>query len=191
MGSLVSTQQVDTVTRHTADAVAKGARVLAGGKARPDLGPLFFEPTVLDGVTDDMTLGRDETFGPVVALYRVRDEAEAIARANDSSYGLNASVWSTAAHGKRVAAALRVGTVNVNEGYSAAWASHDAPMGGVKDSGMGRRHGREGILKYTDPQTVAVQRLLPLEPFGGLSNERYARGMTAAVKVLRRLPFLE
>ena len=83
---------------------------------------------------------------------------------------------------------MRAGTVNVNEGYAAAWASHDAPMGGMKDSGLGRRHGREGIVKYCEPQTVAVQRLLPIGPIAGLSLERYARLMTLAAKALKRIP---
>src|SRR5665647_889327 len=94
MGSLISAQQLETVSAHVDDAVAKGAHLLAGGRARPDLGPLFFEPTVLTGVTDEMTLARQETFGPVVAIYRVADDDEAVARANDTAYGLNASVWS-------------------------------------------------------------------------------------------------
>jgi succinate-semialdehyde dehydrogenase/glutarate-semialdehyde dehydrogenase len=179
-----------TVTRHVDDAVAKGATVLAGGKARPDLGPCFYEPTVLTGVTDDMELARAETFGPVVAVHRVRDEVEAIALANDSAYGLNASVWSTATHGADVATRLRAGTVNVNDGYAAAWASHDAPMGGMKDSGVGRRHGREGILKYTEPQTVAVQRLVPMGRVPGLGHRRAASVLNAGLRVLRRLPFV-
>jgi succinate-semialdehyde dehydrogenase/glutarate-semialdehyde dehydrogenase len=191
MGSLVSEQQLATVTAHVADAVAKGARVLTGGQPRPDLGPLFYEPTLLDGVTDDMTLGREETFGPVVAVYRVADADEAVARANDSSYGLNASVWSSAGRGAEVAARLRVGIVNVNEGYAAAWASHDAPMGGVKDSGVGRRHGREGILKYTEPQTIAVQRLLPVGPVRGVPYATYTRVLNVGLRVLRRLPLVK
>ena len=190
IGSLVSDSQLTTVTRHVADAVAKGATVLAGGTARPDLGPCFFEPTVLTDVTDDMELARAETFGPVVAVHRVRDEHEAIALANDSDYGLNASVWSTAAHGAAVATRLRAGTVNVNDGYAAAWASHDAPMGGMKDSGVGRRHGREGILKYTEPQTVAVQRLLPMGRVPGLGHRRAAGVLNAGLRLLRRTPFV-
>ena len=161
MGSLISQQQLDIVTRHVDDAVAKGARILAGGKARPDLGPLFYEPTILEGVTDDMDLAHHETFGPVVALHRVRDADHAIQRANHTRYGLNASIWSTPARGAQLATHIHAGTVNVNDGYSATWASYDAPMGGMKDSGTGRRHGREGILKYTQSQTIAVQRGIP------------------------------
>ena len=80
--------------------------------------------------------------------------------------------------------------MNVNEGYAAAWASLDAPMGGMKESGVGRRHGPEGLLKYTDPQTVAVQRLVPIGPMPGLSAETYAKVMTAGARALRRVPFV-
>jgi succinate-semialdehyde dehydrogenase/glutarate-semialdehyde dehydrogenase len=189
MGCLVSQDQFDAVSRHVDDAVVKGATVLVGGKARPDLGSLFYEPTVLVGVTDNMALARDETFGPVVALYRVRDADEAVEHANDTCYGLNASIWSTPSHGAQIASQIEAGTVNVNEAYAAAWASHDAPMGGMKDSGAGRRHGREGILKYTESQTVAVQRGIPVGPISGMPLERYARLMTTSIKGLKRLPF--
>jgi len=191
MGSLVSSDQLDVVTRHVDDAVAKGARVLAGGKPRPDLGPLFYEPTVLEGVTDEMALARDETFGPVVAVTRVADAEEAVRRANDTEYGLNASIWSSAKRGAELATRVQAGTVNVNEGYAATWASHDAPMGGMKDSGVGRRHGREGILKYTEAQTVAVQRGMPIGPIPGQPLEKYAKVMTAGLKLLKRAPFLK
>ncbi len=189
VGSLVSERQLAAVSRHVDDAVAKGARVLTGGRTRPDLGPLFYEPTVLEGVTDDMLLARAETFGPVVAVHRVRDADQAVERANDTAYGLNASVWSTPRHGAEVAARLRAGTVNVNDGYAAAWASHDAPMGGMGESGVGRRHGREGIVKYTETRTVAVQRGLPLGPPPGLPLDRYAAVVTAGLRLLRRVPF--
>lgn len=191
MGSLISSDQLDVVTRHVDDAVAKGARVLAGGKPRPDLGPLFYEPTVLEGVTDGMELCRDETFGPVVAVTRVADAEEAVRRANDTEYGLNASIWSSPRRGAELATRVQAGTVNVNEGYAAAWASHDAPMGGMKDSGVGRRHGREGILKYTEAQTVAVQRGMPIGPIPGQPLEKYASVMTAGLKLLKRVPFLK
>merc|ERR1739841_448787 len=94
MGSLVSQAQLDTVTSQVDDAVAKGARVLTGGRARPDLGPYVFEPTILEGVTPEMTCFGQETFGPVVSLYRFHDEADAVARANAGEYGLNGSVYS-------------------------------------------------------------------------------------------------
>jgi succinate-semialdehyde dehydrogenase / glutarate-semialdehyde dehydrogenase len=189
MGSLISDKQLKTVTDHVDDAVRKGATVLAGGKPRPDIGPHFYEPTILSGVREGMTPFADETFGPVVSLYRVESEEEAIEKANDSAYGLNFSVWtSDPKHGRRVAARLQAGTVNVNEAYAAAWASVDAPMGGMKASGLGRRHGEHGILKYTESQTIAVERLLPVGAPAWLNAGRYSRIMTTGLRALKRMP---
>jgi succinate-semialdehyde dehydrogenase/glutarate-semialdehyde dehydrogenase len=187
MGSLISAQQLATVTAHLEDAVGKGAKVLAGGRARPDLGPYFFEPTVLSGVTDAMTCFREETFGPVVSVYRVGDDDEAVAAANDSPYGLNAAVYSRDIHRARgVAARVRAGTVNINEAYAATWGSIDSPMGGMGESGLGRRHGLEGLLKYTEAQTVAAQRV-PVAPLGGMSYDAFARAITTGLRTLRRV----
>jgi succinate-semialdehyde dehydrogenase/glutarate-semialdehyde dehydrogenase len=186
VGSLTTPAQLKTVTEHVDDAVAKGATVLAGGKARPDLGPLFFEPTVLTDVTPDMTLYDHETFGPVVSIYTYRDIDEAVSLANATSYGLNGSVWSrTGARGRAVAARVHAGTVNVNEAFAAAWGSVDAPMGGMGDSGLGRRHGADGILKYTEPQTIAHQRIQGFTPPARISPETWATLLTGALKVLK------
>lgn len=188
MGSLVGERQLEAVTRHVDEAVAKGAAVLAGGVARPDIGPLFYEPTILEGVDASMAVCAEETFGPVVSVYRFTDEDEVIARANDTAYGLNASVWTKdARRGLAVAARLRAGTVNVNEGYGAAYGSVQAPMGGMKDSGLGRRHGSDGILKYTEAQTVAQQRVMPLAPAFGMDDEKYAAFMSRSLKVMKAL----
>lgn len=189
MGSLVSQKQLDTVVDHVEDAVAKGARVLAGGRPRSDLGPYFYEPTVLTDVDDTMTVFDHETFGPVVSVYRVIDEEEAIAKANASEYGLNFSVWtSDERRGHRVAARLQAGTVNVNDAYAAAWGSMDAPMGGMKASGLGRRHGEHGIVKYTESQTIAIERMLPVGVPDGMNAGRYARVATLALRLLTRMP---
>lgn len=188
MSSLTSTEQIEVVQRHVDDAVSKGATVLAGGRARPDLGPFFFEPTVLTDVAEGMECFAEETFGPVVSIYRVHSDDEAVELANATRYGLNASVWSRSARrGREVAARLRAGTVNVNEAYAAAWGSIDAPMGGMGDSGLGRRHGSAGILKYTEAQTVARQRLFNLAPpLERLGDDGFAAVMTTALRLMKK-----
>ena len=155
-GSLTSAAQLERVQGHVSDAVAKGATVLTGGHARPDLGPFFFEPTVLTGVTPDMACAAGETFGPVVAIHVVESVDEAIAAANSSEFGLNASVFAGSRRsGRAVADAIDAGSVNINEGYRASFSSVDAPMGGMKKSGLGRRNGREGILRFVEGRTIA------------------------------------
>ncbi|MFI1188684.1 succinic semialdehyde dehydrogenase [Streptomyces californicus] len=188
LGSLVSADRLAAVRAHVEDAVAKGAHVVTGGLARPDIGPLFHEPTVLEGVTPEMDVFAEETFGPVLSLYRYTTDDEAVGLANQGSYGLSASIWSKdtrAAAG--LAARIRAGSVNVNDGAAAAAGSVEAEMGGMGDSGLGRRHGAEGILKYTESQTVAVQRLLPLGPPPGRSPEDFVRRTNGQLALLRRL----
>ncbi|MEU6479593.1 succinic semialdehyde dehydrogenase [Streptomyces sp. NPDC047017] len=190
MGSLVGERQLETVTRHVEEAVAKGATLVAGGVARPDIGPYFFEPTILDGVEAPMSVCTEETFGPVVSVYRFGSDDEAVERANATPYGLNSSVWTKdTRRGRAVAARLRTGTVNLNEGYAPAYGSVQSPMGGMKDSGLGRRHGSEGILKYTEAQTIAHQRLLPMAPSLGMDDEQYAAFMSRSLKALKALGF--
>ncbi len=191
IGSLTNERQLAIVEDHVADALGKGARLLAGGKRRPDLGPLFYEPTILTDVREDMKLYAEETFGPVVALYPFATEAEAIERANNTRFGLNASIWTrNTGRGLRLARQIQSGSVNINEAYAATWGSVDSPFGGWKHSGPGVRHGAEGILVYTVPQTIAVERLLPIAPPFGMDPGTHARLMGLLLKVLRHIPFL-
>jgi succinate-semialdehyde dehydrogenase/glutarate-semialdehyde dehydrogenase len=189
MGSLLSEQQLEAVTKHVDDAIGKGATLLAGGRHRPDLGPFFYEPTILADVTPKMKVYADETFGPVVSLYRVGSEEEAVRRANSSNYGLNFSVWTRdSSYGRALARQLEAGTVNVNESYAAVWSSSGTPMGGVKDSGLGTRHGAHGIEKFTEPQSVVVQRLMPVTGPRSFPTERFETLITIALRLVRRVP---
>ncbi|PSQ32901.1 succinic semialdehyde dehydrogenase, partial [Halobacteriales archaeon SW_12_69_24] len=191
VGSLISERQLRKVTEHVEEAKAEGATVLTGGSGRPDIGPYFFEPTVLTDVEESMALCTEETFGPVVAIYEWSDEDDVVERANDSEYGLNASVWTEdLQRGTALARRIETGTVNVNESYAAAWVALDAPMGGMKNSGIGRRHGEHGFMKYTEPQTVAVQKHLAMDAPPGMPYWLYAKVMNRVLKVQRRIPGL-
>ncbi len=188
VGSLISAKQLARVVEHVDDAVANGAKVLSGGRARPDVGPYFFEPTILEDVADHMILRFTETFGPVVSVYKVDSVEEAIRLANETEYGLNAAVVTgSTKNGRAIAAQLHAGTVNVNEGYGAAWASVDAPMGGWRASGLGRRHGAEGLLKYTEAKTVAVQRIQGFNRPDAISDQLWGDGLIKAVAMMKKM----
>ncbi|WP_183094190.1 succinic semialdehyde dehydrogenase [Nocardioides stalactiti] len=188
MGPLISADQLETVNAHVDDAVEKGARVLTGGRARPDLAPYFYEPTILEGVSPDMTCFGHETFGPVVSIYRFHDESDAVARANDGEYGLNAAIFSQdGTRARAIARQVKCGTVNINEAFGATFGSVAAPMGGMRESGMGRRQGAEGIHRYTETQSVGTQRVVRLSPQFGLSSEQYAKVQVLGLKVLNKL----
>jgi succinate-semialdehyde dehydrogenase/glutarate-semialdehyde dehydrogenase len=152
-GPLITPKAVEKVEAHIADATAKGARVLTGGK-RHALGGTFFQPTVLADVTPDMILARDETFGPVAPLFRFMDEADVIAQANATQYGLAAYFYARdLGRVFRVAEALEYGMVGVNSGIIS---TEVAPFGGVKQSGLGREGSRHGIEEFVEIKYVLL-----------------------------------
>jgi acyl-CoA reductase-like NAD-dependent aldehyde dehydrogenase len=157
VGSFINPPQIDIVEEHVKDAVAKGARVLVGGHRGSGPGA-FFEPTVLADVDHTMECMTEETFGPTLPIMKVADTEEAIRMANDTPYGLQASVFTKdMAKGEAVARRLEAGAVVVND-CNANYIALEAPMGGWKSSGMGVRHGPEGIRKYTHRQTILLTR---------------------------------
>ncbi|MDR5828109.1 NAD-dependent succinate-semialdehyde dehydrogenase [Caballeronia sp. LP006] len=146
IGPMINSRAVDKIARHVEDAVARGARVLAGGKRLTELGANYYAPTVLADATPDMQLSCEETFGPVVPLFRFDDEAEGIRAANDTPFGLASYFYSQDVKRiDRVARALEAGIVGINEG---ALASEAAPFGGVKESGYGREGSKYGLDDY-------------------------------------------
>ena len=179
---------------HGAGAVARRRRGRQGrdgarpaARPRPDLGPAFFEPTILEGVTKDMLAGVTETFGPVVALHRYRTVDEAVALANDTDYGLNASVWGgDVATACQVGKRIESGNVNVNDILATAFASKGTPSGGVKQSGVGARHGDQGLLKYTDVQNLAVLKKQVMGARPGQDYDEYVKGMLGGLKMMRK-----
>jgi succinate-semialdehyde dehydrogenase/glutarate-semialdehyde dehydrogenase len=159
IGPMIRPRQVEKVEEQLSDAVAKGARILAGGKRRPDLGPSFFEPTVVANVDHSMQLMREETFGPVLAIASVKSAGEAVELANDSEFGLSASVWTAdAERGKAIASRLRAGSVMVND-VASYYGICEAPHGGCGASGWGRSHSRLGMLEMVQVKYVDVDRL--------------------------------
>jgi succinate-semialdehyde dehydrogenase/glutarate-semialdehyde dehydrogenase len=152
-GPLIDAKAVAKVEEHVADALKKGAKVALGGK-RHELGGTFFEPTILTGVTPEMLVAREETFGPVAPLFKFKSEAEAIAMANDTEFGLAAYFYTRdLARSWRVAEAIEYGIVGLNTGIIS---TEVAPFGGVKESGTGREGSKYGILDYTEMKYICV-----------------------------------
>jgi acyl-CoA reductase-like NAD-dependent aldehyde dehydrogenase len=158
VGPLIRPQHVQRMTALIEDSVAHGAKVLCGGKPRPDLGPNFFEPTVIIDVASSSRLFQEETFGPILAIQRVANADEAVTRANESRFALAASVWtSNAALAKKIASRLRAGSVMINDAIS-YYAIAEAPHGGCGLSGWGRAHGKTGLLEMVQTKYIDVDR---------------------------------
>jgi len=157
VGAMTSPNQRAVVEDHVSEAVGKGARALTGGRAAEGPGD-YFEPTVLVDVDHTMKVMRDETFGPVVGVMKVRDAEEALRHANDSRYGLAASVFGEKQRAERLGRRIECGAVNIND-VIVNYVLMDVPMGGWKESGVGFRHGEYGIKKYCRPESVIVHRM--------------------------------
>jgi acyl-CoA reductase-like NAD-dependent aldehyde dehydrogenase len=162
VGAITFPPQLDTIKDHVADATQKGARVLTGGRELPGEGR-FYEPTVLVDVDHSMKIMTEETFGPTLPIMKVRDAEEAVRLANDSPYGLGASVFSrNAARGEWIARQIETGAANVNDAM-VNYTALEMPMGGAKASGVGSRHGAGGIRKYCSQQAIVVTSRLAMK----------------------------
>jgi succinate-semialdehyde dehydrogenase / glutarate-semialdehyde dehydrogenase len=190
VGSLTNERELLRAEEQVKDALEKGAELISGGKRRPDLGLLFYEPTVLANVNHDMLVMREETFGPLVPIMRVKDADEAIRFANDSEYGLSAAIFTKdLKRGEELATKIDSGDVCVN---TTQWTfgTPSLPMGGVKNSGMGRRNGPEGMLRFVKPQSVLVDNQLMTKPNLTLGDPQAIKIFLLLRNLRRLLPFL-
>lgn len=190
MGSLTNLREVERTEAHIQDALDKGARVIFGGKRRPDLGPLFFEPTILVDVDHSMDVMREETFGPLLPIMQVRSADEAVQLANDSPYGLSASIFTTNyARGEQLARQIDTGDVSINRTQMVV-GTPALPSGGQRESGIGRRNGPEGLLKYVTTQSILIDTMLGQKPELSLADPLTLK-IVLILRALRRyLPFI-
>jgi succinate-semialdehyde dehydrogenase/glutarate-semialdehyde dehydrogenase len=158
MGPIIWPNQLETIERQVEDARQKGAEILTGGRRNPSLKGLFYEPTVMTNVNHDMAIMKEETFGPILPIVKVRDEEEALRMANDSCYGLSANVW-TKNETKAITLAKRIdsGSVCVND-FALTYGAAEAPFGGMKTSGVGQVHGENGLKSYCFCQPIIIDR---------------------------------
>ena len=192
VGPMISEQQVRVVESHVADARAQGARVLVGGARLRELGPTFFAPTVLADVDHNMRVMCEETFGPVLPIASFSDDAEAVRLANDSDYGLAASVWTRdRGRGEALSRGIQAGTVMVNDVLS-CFSISEAPHGGVKSSGLGRTHGRWGLEEMVRVKHLDID-LLPRvkKPWWFGYGAEFTREMEGFLEVIFARPLRE
>ena len=166
LGALSSVAQLERVSGFVQRAIDEGARLVTGGKVLREIGPNFYAPTVLADIPQGAEILHKEVFGPVIALVGYDSLDEAVELANATEYGLNASVVGDKKAAMDIASRLMAGSVNINEGYRASMATMAAPMGGMKQSGMNRRSGPDGLLRFTENRTIGVANKLPI----GLPN---------------------
>ncbi|HVO62776.1 MAG TPA: aldehyde dehydrogenase family protein [Terriglobales bacterium] len=190
VGPLIHERQLELVESHVEDARRRGARVVTGGKRLPELGPTFYAPTVLSDVIHEMRIMREETFGPVLPIMAFDTEEQAVQLANDSEFGLAASVWTrNRAHGEKLARVISAGTVMVNDVVSCFGIS-EAPHGGVKASGIGRTHGSFGLEEMVTVKYLSSDRVASIKkPWWYCYGEEFTRQMNGFVDLLfsRRL----
>lgn len=190
VGSMTNQAEFDRTQAHLEDAISKGANILVGGNPCPDLGALFFEPTILVDVDHSMDIMRDETFGPVMPIMKVSNVHEAIRLANDSDYGLSASIFSSNfKRAEEIALEIDSGDVSINRAQYAT-GTPSLPTGGQKNSGMGRRNGREGLLKYTASQSVLTDNLIGAEKSLIIGTPFVLRMVKLLRKIRRYVPFI-
>jgi len=189
VGAVFWDKQMDIIESHMADARAKGAKVLVGGERDRTLSGYFFPPTVVVDVDHGMDLMRKETFGPIVAIQKVRDEEEAISLANDSDYGLSGNLWTRdLAKGEKLAERIETGSVNVND-ISATYGVAEAPFGGLKASGVGQVNGEVGIRGYCHAHPIILDKAKKAQ--GGYPyTAEGALGMQTSIRFLFRNRFL-
>jgi len=185
MGSLTSAGQLQRVTGFLNEARETGAEVW-GGENKPEIGPYFISPAIVVEPTDAASLNRSEVFGPVIQVYGYQTLDEAVAAANDTEFGLNASVLGPVNQALAVARRLQAGSVNINEGYRASFGSMSSPMGGVKHSGHGRRNGDGGLLRFTEPKAIGIASGPFRLPGRASDYRRVSKLLILLSKVLRR-----
>jgi succinate-semialdehyde dehydrogenase/glutarate-semialdehyde dehydrogenase len=190
VGSLTNERELKRTQAHVDDALAKGGRLVCGAKERPDLGPWFYEPTIIADANAAMLAMQDETFGPLVMVQPVKDAEEAIQIANSTNYGLSSVIWTKDIdRARQLGLRLESGDVNVNCAF-VGFATPSVEFGGVKDSGVGRRNGKQGLLKYTTTQTIVVDNYPQKPSAPTIYTGKIVFLLRAMRQIKKRLPFL-